>query len=169
MLFRECDEGVETDNRKVVTQTVHGTVFKFKAGEFFQNNAFVLPMMVSHVISQATGHGCKFLIDAYSGSGLFSLCASKSFQNVLGVEISQLAVNAAIENAKLNGILNAEFVCGTADAIFAKAVHLPNDETVVILDPPRKGCDELFLNQLFAYFPLKVVRTVKVSEIKIFF
>ena len=157
LLFRDCEEGVETDHKKVITQKVGEVVFKFKAGEFFQNNAFVLPLMVDHVISQATSVGCSHLIDTYCGSGLFAVSAAKHFETVFGVEVSDLAVTAAIANAKLNKVENVEFICGVSERIFTKVSHFPRDSTVIIIDPPRKGCDDAFLKQLFSFLPKALV------------
>jgi 23S rRNA (uracil1939-C5)-methyltransferase/tRNA (uracil-5-)-methyltransferase len=157
LLFRECDEGIETDQRKYVTHLLGGVKFFFKAGEFFQNNYYVLPLLVEHVINVAKGDGCDILIDTYCGSGLFALSSSKLFNHVYGVEISDIAVNSAIECAKINGINNAEFICGASEAIFSKVSMLPSFKAVVIIDPPRKGCDQAFLEQLINFKPKKIV------------
>jgi len=175
LLFREGDQGhVETDFRKNMVQQVKGVRFTFKAGEFFQNNAHVLPLMVDHVLSllrapldggSSSSSGTRkvitHLIDAYCGSGLFSLCAAKdkdcAFKEVYGVEVSELAVKAAEANARENNISNAKFLCGSSEAIFAKVGHLPRASTAMILDPPRKGCDRQFLEQLFSFSPARVV------------
>ena len=157
LLFRDCEEGVETDHKKVITQKVGEVVFKFKAGEFFQNNAFVLPLLVDHVISQATCVGCSHLIDTYCGSGLFAISGAKHFETVFGVEVSDLAVTAAIANAKLNKVDNVEFICGVSERIFTKVSHFPRDSTVIIIDPPRKGCDDAFLKQLFSFLPKALI------------
>ena len=157
LLYRDHDGGVETDSRKIITQKVGNVVFKFKAGEFFQNNAHVLPVLVNHVISQALGFGCSHLIDTYCGSGLFALSAARYFKTVYGVEVSELAVAAAIANAEYNKIQNVEFICGVSERIFSKVEHFPRDETVVIIDPPRKGCDGPFLQQLFSFSPKVLV------------
>jgi tRNA (uracil-5-)-methyltransferase len=79
----------------------------------------------------------KFLVDAYCGSGLFSVTCSKGFESVMGIEISQSSVKYASQNAKANNIPNASFVLGSADQIFEK-VNTPPDNTAVIIDPPRK-------------------------------
>lgn len=164
LLFREGEGGgIETDFRKNMVQRVKGVQFTFKAGEFFQNNAHVLPLMVDHVITLCTAHvegkegKLLHLIDAYCGSGLFSLCAAEEFVSVYGVEVSELAVQAAQANAKANNISNAQFLCGSSEAIFSKVKHLDREQTVMILDPPRKGCDKVFLDQLFAFSPKRVV------------
>ncbi len=177
LLFREGDGGhVVTDHRQNITQTVEGVAFRYRASEFFQNNPHILGAMVRHVVEQAaaphsteqhaadrdnsssnSSSSCSYLIDAYCGSGLFSLVAASRFRGVYGVELSKLAVDAATENARCNKIINAQFLCGQSEAIFAKVWHLPRDDTVMILDPPRKGCDEPFLRQLFEFGPRRVV------------
>eukprot|EP01031_Cornospumella_fuschlensis_P030730 gene30730-37130_t len=155
----EADGGyVETDMRKTVTQTVMGLAFKVKAGEFFQNNPYVLPYMINHVCKQALGVGdCKYLIDTYCGSGLFALSSAGSFQSVYGVEVSELAIASAKENAQINNITNTQFLQGQSTAIFQTVSHLDASQTVVVIDPPRKGCDEEFLTQLFAFRPKRLV------------
>lgn len=60
----------------------------------------------------------RFLVDAYCGSGLFSVTCSKGFDSVTGVEISADSVKYAIRNAKVNNITNASFITGSADRIF---------------------------------------------------
>ena len=85
------------------------------------------------------------------------LSAAKHFQSVYGVEISSLSVDAAQNNAKRNYINHVKFVKGDAKTIFSKLKKVPPRETVVIVDPPRKGCDTSFMNQLLAFKPRKIV------------
>lgn len=157
LLFRETSEdGCVTDNTVDVSEKVNGMTFKFKAGEFFQNNPYVLPHMVDYVVARAKEGGAKNLIDAYCGGGLFCLSASSSFEKCAGIEISPLAVDCATRNAAINDIRNCLFLAGTASNIFAN-VSFKSSETVIIVDPPRKGCDELFLDQLFKFRPTRLV------------
>jgi 23S rRNA (uracil1939-C5)-methyltransferase/tRNA (uracil-5-)-methyltransferase len=95
-------------------------------------------------------------VDAYCGSGLFALGSAGAFERVAGVEISATSVEFARENAAANGILNASFLAGDASAIFA-GLDFPPADTAVVVDPPRRGCDEMFLRQLFAFGPRAVV------------
>ena len=157
LLFRECDQGIETDQRVTVSHTLNDIKFSYKAGEFFQNNYHMLPIMVKHVLQVAQGDGCNKLIDAYCGSGLFALSAARYFESVHGIEVSEIATNAAIESAELNNIKNVEFICGASQEIFDKVSHLPADNTVMIIDPPRRGCDESFLKQFAEFRPKKLV------------
>ncbi|WP_044892143.1 class I SAM-dependent RNA methyltransferase [Opitutus terrae] len=128
----------------------------FLARDFFQNNPFILPAFTSYVREQAAASGARFLVDAYCGSGLFALASASAFERVAGVEISESSVRFARENAAANGITNASFLAADAAAIFA-GLAFPAAESVVVIDPPRKGCDREFLQQLFAFGPRAVV------------
>ena len=72
------------------------------------------------------------------------------------MEIAASAVERAGRNASRNGLTNCQFTAGSAEAIFSK-ITTPAAETAVLIDPPRRGSDEIFLTQLFAYGPRTVV------------
>ncbi len=156
LLFRETLEGVVTDMKTVVSERVGGIIFQFYAGEFFQNNPFLLPRMVEHVVREAQDEGIRYLADIYCGAGVFCLSAARAFDRLAGVEISAASVRLANANALLNKISNCRFITGRAETIFG-ALDFPARETAVVLDPPRKGCGAGFLAQLFAYGPRRVV------------
>ena len=156
LLLRHSMEGVTTQSQDAVTEKVGNRIFQFKAGDFFQNNPYALPVMVEHVVEQAASSNLPNLIDAYCGSGLFSISAAHEFESVLGIEISESSIKWAKANAALNQIKNCNYIAGDASEIFSNVPFAP-DETVIIIDPPRKGCDEVFLNQLFSYQPARVV------------
>ncbi len=156
LLLRDASGTVTTDYDAIVTETVGALKLRFLARDFFQNNPFILEAFTGYVRAQAAASGARFLVDAYCGSGLFALTAAPSFERVAGVEISESSVKFARENAAANNIKNATFQAGDAAAIF---VGLPfsGDDSVVVIDPPRKGCDQSFLTQLFAFRPRAVV------------
>jgi hypothetical protein len=97
----------------------------------------------------------QYLVDAYCGSGLFSICLAKRFAEVSGVEISDDSVRYARRNAALNQIENVAFLTGKAEAIFEvrrppphvlrpyrallQSIMFPPAQTTVLIDPPRKG------------------------------
>ncbi|CCH44700.1 tRNA (uracil-5-)-methyltransferase [Wickerhamomyces ciferrii] len=149
-----------TKPRQIVTEYINGFTFEFSAGEFFQNNNSILPKVTEFVCSNLQiprPEGTPlYLVDAYCGSGLFSITASKGVDRVVGVDVSADSVKFAQKNAERNGVKNAEFIDGKAEKIFAK-IDTPSDLTSVIIDPSRKGCDEVFLNQLSDYKPARVV------------
>jgi 23S rRNA (uracil1939-C5)-methyltransferase/tRNA (uracil-5-)-methyltransferase len=163
LLLRHADAGVETDPRALVRATVEGVSFEFPAGEFFQNNPSALPILVQHVVRRARAGGrIERLVDAYCGGGFFALCAARHFELVIGLEVSADNVNAARANAERNGIGNVRFEAGNVEELFKPLVQASVDapapaRTTVILDPPRKGCSALFLTQLFAFAPARVV------------
>jgi 23S rRNA (uracil1939-C5)-methyltransferase/tRNA (uracil-5-)-methyltransferase len=156
LLLRHAQEGVITDYDAVIHEQVGALKLHFLSRDFFQNNPFILPAFTGYVREQAAGSGAKFLVDAYCGSGLFALGCAPAFTRVTGIELSATSVKFATENAAANGITNAAFRAGDAAQIFAGLEFAPAD-TAVVIDPPRKGCDELFLGQLFAYGPRAVV------------
>ncbi len=164
LLLRDAGGTVTADYDAVITEEIpvpdgagiRTLRLRFLARDFFQNNPFILPAFASYVRDQAAASAARFLIDAYCGSGLFALAAASCFERVAGVEVSETSVAFARENASANGIANASFLAGDAAAIFA-GVDFPATETVVVIDPPRKGCDESFLRQLFSFGPRAVV------------
>lgn len=156
VLLREASGAVTTDYDAVITETVGDLKLHFLARDFFQNNPFILPAFTDYVRTQAAASGARLLVDAYCGSGLFALSAAPAFDRVAGVEISESSVAFAKQNATANGITNATFLASDAAAIFA-GLDFPPGDTAVVIDPPRKGCDESFLQQLFAFGPRAVV------------
>ena len=158
LLIRDAGGEVTTDYDAVVTECVGDTKLHFLARDFFQNNPFILPAFTAYVRDQAAASGARFLVDAYCGSGLFALASASAFTRVAGIELSESSIRFARENAAANAITNATFTAGDAASLFAglDVGFIPAD-TAVIIDPPRKGCDEPFLQQLFAFSPRAVV------------
>jgi tRNA/tmRNA/rRNA uracil-C5-methylase (TrmA/RlmC/RlmD family) len=156
VLLRATEDRVETDFKAVATDQVGDLKFQFLAGDFFQNNPFILPAFTGYVAKQAAAGGARFLVDAYCGSGLFSLTLAKHFQQVAGVEVSETSCEWARKNARANHIENATFLTASAEAIFAQ-IAFPAAETAVVIDPPRKGCTPEFIEQLIRFGPARVV------------
>ncbi|MBR7105822.1 MAG: class I SAM-dependent RNA methyltransferase, partial [Opitutales bacterium] len=156
LLLRDCMEGVCQDNNAIQTERVGDIAYQFCAGEFFQNNPFILPELIDYAISEA--QGTKYLVDAYCGVGVFALASAKKFEKVAGVEISSKAIVCANANAKINNIDNCEFLIGKAETIFADvSKKFEGENTSMIIDPPRAGCDTKFLEQLIDFSPKKLV------------
>ena len=156
LLLRATEDRVETDHRAPVSEKVGDLKFNFLAGDFFQNNPFILESFTGHAAEQARGPNQKYLLDAYCGSGLFGLSLAKHFDQVIGIELSETSADWARRNAKTNRIENASFIAASAENLFAD-ITFPSNQTSVLIDPPRKGCSIDFLNQLFAFGPSRVV------------
>ncbi|TFK63343.1 S-adenosyl-L-methionine-dependent methyltransferase [Pluteus cervinus] len=93
------------------------------------------------------------LVDAYCGSGLFSITLSPYFDQIAGIELSTASIASATRNVQINHALypslmpsptKCQFLSGDASNIFA----VVREKTVLVIDPPRKGCDEKFINQV---------------------
>ena len=152
-----------TDSNATSTEYIDDYVFSNPAGAFFQNNNSILPPFTSYIRSHILPSNSSLpkitnLVDAYSGSGLFTITLSSLFNKSLGIDIASSSIASANQNAKLNNLdpAHAAFRAADASAIFAD-ITFPADETVVVIDPPRKGCDENFLRQLLRYAPARVV------------
>ncbi|OTA06762.1 tRNA (uracil-5-)-methyltransferase/TrmA [Trichoderma parareesei] len=108
--------------------------------------------------SSSSSSEIKYLIDAYSGSGLFTITLASVFQHSTGIDIAADSIASARQNAALNGLGEdrCKFIAADAGELF-KSVQYNPDQTTVILDPPRKGCDADFLGQLRRFGPRRVV------------
>jgi tRNA (uracil-5-)-methyltransferase len=172
LLFRQANldnATVVTDHKEYMTTFVNGLSFTYLAGNFFQNNLHILPVMVDEVMGKASppaetndGNARKMthFVDCYCGSGLFCLSAAKYFDVCVGIEINAKAIEEAERNAKANDLSHkCTFEAARAEAIFdnPNVQAFPQDTTVVCLDPPRKGCDETFLKQLESFRPQRIV------------
>lgn len=157
-----------TDQNALSTEHIGPYTFRNPAGAFFQNNNSILPAFTSyirsHILPSATTttssneQKINYLIDAYSGSGLFTITLSPLFTSCLGIDIAPSSIASARTNATLNGVTNADFIAGDSAKIFEHAEKkFPPDESAVVIDPPRKGCDDGFLRQLLGFGPRRVV------------
>jgi len=156
LLLRDTAEGVETDMRAIAEAKVGDLHFLFQAGEFFQNNPHILPGLLDYVMEQAAAPGLDCLVDAYCGAGSFALWGASRFGHVAGIEINDRAIDLAKENAKLNRIRNCAFIPGSAESIFLHVDFEPA-KSALIIDPPRRGCDDVFLEQLIKFGPARIV------------
>jgi tRNA (uracil-5-)-methyltransferase len=191
-----------SDHRAVTTEHIGPFTFKTQANSFFQNNNSILPTFLSYirdnilpsppppppspspcVSSKSTRPPpppIKYLLDAYCGSGLFSIALASRFSSVLGIDIDGPSIQCARENATINsavhnhlrGVTNGNgnekgqdkgtlssnlgFIASDAQRIFDD-VPFPAAQTVCIIDPPRKGASRDFLHQLSVFGPRRVV------------
>ncbi|KAI6244571.1 tRNA (uracil(54)-C(5))-methyltransferase [Erysiphe necator] len=162
--FKSC----VTDNRSKTTEYVDQFVFTNIANEFFQNNNSILPKFTQYIrdnilrpLSASTRprtNQIRHLVDAYSGSGLFTITLSSLFESSLGIDISTASINSAQENARLNNLSSsqAKFMAADASRLF-KEITFDPDETAVLIDPSRKGCDDTFISQLLRFGPQRIV------------
>ena len=156
LLIRETLEGIATNPKDIVSEKVGSYTFQFKAGEFFQNNASIISNLVDYVKESVSVDSVDYLVDAYCGVGLFALSCSDLFKSVVGIEISEASIQLANANACIHNISNVRFKIGKAESIFYN-LEFAGTSSSLIIDPPRKGCDLAFIDQVLAFRPKCIV------------
>ena len=101
--------------------------------------------------------GNETVIDLYCGVGTISMFLARKAKKVIGIEIVDAAIQDAKRNAKLNGIENIEFHCADAGTYAKKLAAQKLIPDVVVVDPPRKGCDGLTLDSIVTMAPKRIV------------
>lgn len=134
-----------------------GTRFKISSKSFYQVNPIQTEKLYSKAIAFADLKKTDRILDTYCGIGTIGLIASKNVDEVIGVEIVSDAIKDAKNNAQLNGINNVNFVLDDASDFMVDLAKTNEKMDVVFLDPPRKGCDEKFLNSLLKLSPERIV------------
>jgi 23S rRNA (uracil1939-C5)-methyltransferase len=131
--------------------------FAISARSFYQVNPKQTKVLYDKALDYAQLNGTETVIDAYCGIGTISLFLAQRAKHVYGVEIVPEAVSDAKRNAKLNGIENVDFGVGEAEKVipwwYAQGIRAD----VIVVDPPRKGCDEALLQTIIDMKPEKVV------------
>ncbi|KAL2853234.1 S-adenosyl-L-methionine-dependent methyltransferase [Aspergillus pseudoustus] len=162
-----------TDPNATSVEYIDDYLFSNRAGSFFQNNNSILSGFTEYIRQHALAppssssaststpttnspSPIKYLLDAYSGSGLFTITLSPLFKSSLGVDVDSDSIVSARQNARMNKLRNTGFAAADATTLFAD-VPYPPDQTLLVIDPPRKGCSEDFLKQMLEYGPRRVV------------
>ncbi|MDR1537063.1 MAG: 23S rRNA (uracil(1939)-C(5))-methyltransferase RlmD [Clostridiales bacterium] len=140
-----------------IRQNVGDLLFELSPLSFFQvNSAQTKPLF--DVISDYAGlTGSETVIDAYCGAGAISLYLAGKAKKVYGVDIVDDAIKDANRNMKLNGISNAEFIAGAAEAVLPELIENGAKADIVVADPPRKGCEPKVLSAVMDLSPEKIV------------
>ncbi|MCM3654216.1 23S rRNA (uracil(1939)-C(5))-methyltransferase RlmD [Metabacillus litoralis] len=131
--------------------------FAISARSFYQVNPEQTKVLYDKALEYAELTGKESVIDAYCGIGTISLFLAQKAKNVFGVEIVPEAIEDAKRNAELNGITNAEFAVGEAEVVIPEWYKQGNKADVIVVDPPRKGCDESLLKTILDMKPNRVV------------
>ncbi|MBF0786904.1 MULTISPECIES: 23S rRNA (uracil(1939)-C(5))-methyltransferase RlmD [unclassified Streptococcus] len=143
--------------KNVITDQMLGNTFEISAPSFYQVNTEMAEKLYQTAIDFADVTSDDHVIDAYSGIGTIGLSFAKHVKAVYGVEVVAQAVENSKSNACLNGITNAHFVCDTAEKAMAKWVKAGIQASVIVVDPPRKGLTESFIEASIQMNPDKIV------------
>lgn len=133
--------------------------FKFNISplSFFQVNPYQTEVLYSKALEYAGLTGNETVFDAYCGTGTITLFLSQKAKKVYGVEIISPAIDNANVNAKLNSVDNAEFFVGKSEEIIPELIEKGINPEVIVVDPPRKGCDIKLLEAIGKAKPERVV------------
>ena len=141
-----------------ITDYIGEVKFQISPLSFYQVNPVQTKRLYSEALEYASLTGEEIVWDMYCGIGTISLFLAKKAKEVYGVEIVPQAIEDANRNAQINGINNAKFYVGAAEEVVPELYEKEGLRAdVVVVDPPRKGCDETLLNTIVKMAPKRVV------------
>ncbi len=143
--------------RKELRETIGTTAFAISPRSFFQVNSGGARIIYEKVKEGARLSGRESVIDLYCGIGGISLFLAPEAREVIGIEANEAAVADAEKNARLNGIRNCRFEAGDAAEILEELRSERNRVDLVVLNPPRKGCDERVITDAAALAPARII------------
>lgn len=144
-----------------ITDRIGDIQFRISPLSFYQVNPIQTKVLYDKALEYADLHGEEVVWDLYCGIGTISLCLAKKAGKVYGVEIVSQAVEDARENARINGMDHVEFFCGKAEEVVPEFYRTGDNRgrhpDVIVVDPPRKGCDEILLETIVKMAPERMV------------
>lgn len=146
-------ESIQLYGKPYITDKIGDLMFEISLHSFYQVNPVQTKRLYDKVVEFAEFHGTETVFDLYCGIGTIALYVARHVKKVIGVECVPAAIENAKRNAELNGIQNADFLVGKTEE---EAKKLGRAD-VVIVDPPRKGCDMALLQAMRDIAPEKIV------------
>ena len=140
-----------------ISDYIGGLKFKISDQSFFQVNPIQTEKLYEKTLEYALLTGEENVFDIYCGTGSISLFLAQQAKKVIGVEVVETAIENAKENAKINNIHNTEFYVGKAEEVIPKLYEKGLKADVVVVDPPRKGCEEIVLETIAKMEPKRIV------------
>ena len=149
------DKTIVLDGPGYIEDYIGNLKFRISAQSFFQVNPIQVEKLYGKAVEFAGLTGRETVWDLYCGIGTITLSLAEKAKTVYGVEVVEPAIRDAEENAVLNGISNAGFYVGKAEEVILRDDFKKPD--VVVVDPPRKGCDEVCLDTILKMKPDRIV------------
>lgn len=140
-----------------IEEQIHDFLFDVSAESFMQVNAIQTDKLYEKVLEFANLQGDEIVMDAYCGIGTMSLLLARQAKYVYGVEIVKQAVRDAEKNAEKNAIKNVSFLAESAELFLSQWASDGKTCDVLVLDPPRKGCEPMLLDAVIAMKPERIV------------
>jgi len=148
----------EPCEKESIIRIVKDKKFLVPRDGFFQANLYLTDKLVDEVCRLAATDEINTLVDAYCGSGLFSIFLAPYAKNVIGIEINEKSVKYAQINAENTGVKNVKFVCGDIENVLRRQLLPLGDKiNLIILDPPRIGCKKSVLKAIVDLQPQKII------------
>ncbi len=144
-------------NANFINEQLEGINYRILPNAFFQINTKQTEQMYNQVMDYAELTGSENVLDAYCGAGSISLFLAKQAAQVTGIEIVPEAIKSANKNKELNDINNAQFICNDIEKEIKKYENSDEFFDVVVVDPPRKGLEQNFIDILLKFKPRRVV------------
>ena len=151
------DETLTLWGKDVIEDQIGDVRFEISARSFYQINPEQTEVLYGQALEYAQLTGKETVIDAYCGIGTISLFLAQRAAFVMGVEIVPQAIEDAKRNAELNGLSNTLFEAGPAEQVIPRWYKEGKKADVLVVDPPRKGCDEQLLRTILKQRPTRVV------------
>ena len=144
--------------QEYITDRIGDISYQISPLSFYQVNPMQTQKLYAKALEYADLHGEETVWDLYCGIGTISLFLAQKAKFVRGVEIVPAAIENAKENAKLNGLENTEFFVGKAEEVLPREYKKNGVYAdVIVVDPPRKGCDETLLETMIEMNPERIV------------
>ena len=144
--------------QEYITDRIGDISYQISPLSFYQVNPMQTQKLYAKALEYADLHGEETVWDLYCGIGTISLFLAQKAKFVRGVEIVPAAIENAKENAKLNGLENTEFFVGKAEEVLPREYKKNGVYAdVIVVDPPRKGCDETLLETMVEMNPERIV------------
>lgn len=144
--------------QEYITDRIGDISYQISPLSFYQVNPMQTQKLYAKALEYADLHGQETVWDLYCGIGTISLFLAQKAKFVRGVEIVPAAIENAKENAKLNGLENTEFFVGKAEEVLPREYKKNGVYAdVIVVDPPRKGCDETLLETMVEMNPDRIV------------
>lgn len=154
IIWSDCLSGEENES---ITRIVKGKNFQVPRDGFFQANLYLTDKLVDEVCHLIEPEKVNTLIDAYCGSGLFSVFLSPYVVKVIGIEINEKSVRCAQVNISQAGVRNAEFIQGDVEKVLQEKLLPVDHADLIVLDPPRTGCEKAVLKDMIDLQPFKII------------
>lgn len=154
------DKNILLYGEKYLTDVLCNKEFRIGATSFYQVNHDQTEILYTKALEIANFTKDDVLIDAYCGIGTIGIIASSNVKYVYGVEVVKEAIENALQNLKLNNVKNATYVCNKAEDQIVEWMNSLVPATSIVVDPPRKGCDESLLE---AITKMKIEKVLYIS------